>query len=971
MRKPALVGVFAFVLSMAAVVGALLIPTWSSGPTTAILLQHAETALERGDTKAAHSALSKILAREPYHARALILKGHLHRQSQEWQAALHSFEQAQQSADAELGAGACFWQGVVFLEQNFAAKAERAWLHAIHKHPNALAAREQLVKLYRLQLRNEEARSQLDALIRVRTWTAEELVLYFAGAVATDFGDTDLNILQAYVAADPTDVRSALAVARHHIARGQLDDARKILEDCIHRSDDSSTARLVLAEVLVQQEQYPSAFRILEESSDEIRPSTDYVYLLANIAMGLRQPRIAEQLSTFACELEPLDARLWNLLGKARQQCQRPDAKDCFANAMEIETLRLGMLNLLKFPQTSSEFPNFLVSIGNRLKDLGFQKHAALWDHQVSILMRKHPIGETSITIKKPSTTDFLSRIKILQSELANYIPDGQEVTPKPTDLVPVRFQDVAVQTGIQFEYYNGQSGQKYMVETYGGGVAVLDFDQDNLPDLYFPQGCPLAPDGTIVSDPKFRDCLFQHRGTDGFREVASQAGAINGAFAVGATAADFDNDGDADLFVTCHGRNRLWINNGDGTFTLDLQSQCCQTEAMSATAAFADFNGDGNLDLYVTNYLSEDGSCYRDAIPVTCHPRRFPPAADELYYNNGDGTFKNVSIDSGIAVHLGRSFGIAIAEFTGDHLPDIYVANDSTANFLFENQSTSSTNDSTPLRFQEIGLLSGTALSKDGHQQAGMGVACADFDRNGLLDLYVTNFYKEYNAFYLQIDPKGFEDRTTPADLVSPSFEMLGFGTVAIDANLDGWQDLFVANGHVDDYSFRGEPWRMNAQILVQRKDGRFEDNSHTAGDYFQQKLLGRGCARLDWNGDLLPDLVVVNQQTPAALLENQTTASPGIAIELIGTISNRDGWNTRLTVHAQGQVQTFEVCPGEGFLSSSSRIVWIGIGNAPSVDRVEIRWPSGRVDQWENSPVGNFWIACEGHQLACSAKF
>ena len=409
-------------------------------------------------------------------------------------------------------------------------------------------------------------------------------------------------------------------------------------------------------------------------------------------------------------------------------------------------------------------------------------------------------------------------------------------------------------------------------------------------------------------------------------------------------------------------GRNTFLLNNGDGSFT-DITSQVGLTdEAMSSSAAFADLDRDGLLDLYVVNYLDSIKVCHSpDGTYSSCNPSNFKDEQDRLYYNRGDGTFEDITSESGIVVPDGKGLGIIIADLNEDGLPDVYVANDTTPNFLFRNLGAEN-----GIRFVEEGLLSGVALSGDGRAEAGMGVACADLDGNGALDLYVTNFYQETNTLYLNQGSGDFLDSTRLAGLAKPTHSQLGFGTQAVDLNLDGLPELFVANGHIDDFGFRGEPWKMSPQLFENIGEGKFTDVSSQSGNYFQQKKLGRGVARLDWNRDGRPDLIVVHQDSPVALLKNETSnVGNGVVIELHGVKSNRDAVGARLRVTAERRTQVIEVCGGDGFFCANERRQFVGIGNASHIDELEIIWPNGNRETHIQLPTHVKLVFIEGKSL------
>jgi hypothetical protein len=519
-----------------------------------------------------------------------------------------------------------------------------------------------------------------------------------------------------------------------------------------------------------------------------------------------------------------------------------------------------------------------------------------------------------------------------------------------------LKLVDRHAQAGIEFQYDNGANGSKFLLESVGGGVAAFDYDADGWPDLYFTQGCPLpvAPGNEVWRDKMFRNC----GGT--FRDVSERAGLGDAQYSQGCSAADFDNDGFVDLAVANFGTNVLYLNNGDGTFRDVTLSAGITGEHWSSSLAFADLDRDGNLDLYVVTYVSDAYRMCRHPRIATCSPLNYKAEQDQLFRSRGDGTFEDVTLYSGIVADDGKGLGIVVADLDDDGWPDIYVANDGTPNFLFHNETASI---GAPLRFVERGLSSGAGVSGSGNSQAGMGIACADLDGDGRLDLFVTNFYRESSTFYRNQGDLLFIDATRAARLDEPTRPFLGFGTQPIDVDLDGRLDLFIANGHIDDFSARGEPWKMRPQLFHNAGGATFIDVSRESGDYFTGEYLGRGVARLDWDRDGRADLAVVHQDRPVSLLRNETDQTGNrLVLDLHGVESNRDAIGARIAVTSGGTTRVHEICGGDGFFASNERRVISGLGSATTIERLEVRWPSGRIDEWADLPVNVALIVIEG---------
>ena len=501
-----------------------------------------------------------------------------------------------------------------------------------------------------------------------------------------------------------------------------------------------------------------------------------------------------------------------------------------------------------------------------------------------------------------------------------------------------IRFVDVAAELGMDFTYYDGAEGNFYLMETTGGGMAVLDFDADGYQDIFFVNACRLPVNS---ADRRHLSKLFRNYGESGLEDVTGLAGVELVAYGQGATAGDYDNDGFTDFFISCFGRCVLYHNNGDGTFSETSEIAGVDSTYFCTSAAFSDLDRDGALDLYVCTYgevaLENPHICERGGKRMHCPPSTFPPQPDRLFRNQGDGTFGESSRAAGIRDDSGRGLGVAIADFNDDGDPDIFVANDTSENFLFVNQR--------EFQFEESALSFGVALTGAGSTMSGMGVACGDYDLNGRLDLFVTNFYQERSVLYQNMGASGFIDSADATGAGLASRDRLGFGTVFLDANLDGFPDLFVANGHISDMTHVGIPYKMRQQFLLNDGGKKLHDVSDSAGPYFHQRLLGRGVAAADIDNDGRPDLVVSHILDPAALLVNRSPQhGHWLGLQLIGTQSNRDGTNAKVRAIVNGQERAYELIAGGGYLSSSDKRLLIGLGQTATIDNLVVRWPSGK---------------------------
>jgi len=498
-----------------------------------------------------------------------------------------------------------------------------------------------------------------------------------------------------------------------------------------------------------------------------------------------------------------------------------------------------------------------------------------------------------------------------------------------------IRLSDVAIALGINHRYENGAKGDVLIHETIGAGLGWLDYDNDGRLDLLANQGGDAQVE---VNNSQPIDALYQQL-ENGFRSVAGSSRLEEKNYSQGVAVGDFDNDGFDDVYITNLGLNTLWHNCGDGTFQEIASRVGVADPRWSTSAAWGDLDHDGDLDLYVCNYIEFDPrhplTC-NDAMgrPALCNIASFAPSPDACYMNQGDGTFVNEAQQRGLVGAGNRALGVAICDFNCDGWSDIYVANDTTPNFLFINRGSA--------HFDDQAQLFGCAVDRVGATQGSMGLAIGDFDRNGFQDIYCTNFYEESNTLYANDGIVGFRDVTGVMGLHSPTLGLLGFGTVMQDFDFDGQLDLLVANGHVDHAPANASNFSMLPQLFVQHKN-KWQSMGLVAGEYFNKKFVGRGVATADFDGDGDLDVAILNQSQPLSLLRNNSTLGNSLRVSLVGRRSNRRGIGCRVTVHKDEQTITQELCGGTSYASSHQPTLFFGLGDWKNVDKVIVQWPSG----------------------------
>ena len=511
-------------------------------------------------------------------------------------------------------------------------------------------------------------------------------------------------------------------------------------------------------------------------------------------------------------------------------------------------------------------------------------------------------------------------------------------------------FVDVARRAGLHaFRDTCGSLAKDYLVETVGSGVALFDYNNDGLLDVLLVNGSSFE----LLDNPHLPRTfsrLLRNNGDGTFTDVTRQSGLINEGWGMGVAVADYDNDGYADVFITNFGKNALFHNRGDGTFLNVTREAGLEGGNWSTGCAWADYDGDGRLDLYVARYVDFDRAriprpgansyCLYQGIAVACGPQGLPGLSDLLYHNEGRGKFREVSSAVGVRdSDQAYGFGVAWCDFDNDGHPDIYVANDSTPNFLWHNKGNGT--------FEEIGFEAGCAVSGDGRAQSSMGVAVGDYDNDGWMDILVTNFAEDYNTLYHN-GAGQFDDVTYEAGLGTASYSQLGWGTGFIDCDNDGWKDLFVANGHIYPEANRaGNSYRQANQLFRNLRNGRFALLPDTESG-FTDARSSRGAAWGDLNNDGLPEIVVNNiDQEPFLYAPSKPSTGGWVRFKLVGTKSNRNAIGSRIRVTAGGITQTDEVRSGESYLSSCDLRVHFGLGAASRIDQVEIGWPDKTVER------------------------
>jgi tetratricopeptide (TPR) repeat protein len=869
------------------------------------------------------------------------------------------------------------------------APAESCLLTALDHVPPAERHRplRALARLLRLEGRYAEVS---DAL--VAAWPSDPN----PGGLLEDLwqNDTDPVPVDAWKVlldkADPRDDRVWLGLARHAIVTGRFGEAEAWLERCRERRPDDPAvgrARLDLAMATADAAGLWEAARRLR--GDAARPE-QVASLRAWLADRGGDVGVQRRESARLVELQPLQTRtLEHLIELVREAGDIEEAGRLQRRKAEVDRAKDWIRKLIVRQIAFREHPG---ELAGRMAVLGrsFDHHA--WSLVAAMtgpggtrppgpepdILRCRAICAAAADaalarlLRRPEGSPdapadaLVDRLADLRGVLAaGRAARADSLERDPASASRALFTDDAEVAGLRFLFDNGRTSQRLLPETMSGGVAVLDYDGDGWLDVYCVQGgsFPARPaEETTRAEPG--DRLFHNRG-DGNFEDASESTRIAAIgrgleYGMGAAVGDYDNDGHPDLFLTRLHRYVLLRNRGDGTFEdATGRSGLAGIRDNPTSAAFADLDGDGDLDLYVCHYIRWDPihpAICRDERWGTfyCDPAKYERAVDHVFRNDG-GRFVDVTERAGFTDADGRGLGVVAADLDDDNRIDLYVANDGSANFLFRNRGS--------FQFEDIALTAGVAGSAEGGYQAGMGVAAADLDGDGRLDLLVTNLYGEGTTLHRNLGQRLFADRSAASGILAATRYLLGFGIAVFDAANDGRPDVVITNGNVNDFR-PVYPFAMPSRLYEGRHGGKLVDVSDRSGPPWSVPRLGRGLASGDLDNDGRVDFLVVAQDGPLAYFHNRTER-PGhfVTFQLEGTTSNRDGIGAKVIVQSAARRQVAQRVGGGSYLSACDGRLHFGLGASPSVDSVEVLWPSGRRDRWTNLAADRGYRLREGH--------
>jgi hypothetical protein len=525
------------------------------------------------------------------------------------------------------------------------------------------------------------------------------------------------------------------------------------------------------------------------------------------------------------------------------------------------------------------------------------------------------------------------------------------QTTPTRKTSFEIQFHDVTQAAGINFIHNNGAFGKKFLPEALGPGCAFIDYDNDGWPDILLVNGMDWPGHRSRTST-----LNLYHNNHDGtFTDVTQKSGLGIEMYGMGVAVGDYDNDGYDDIFISALGQSRLFHNNGNATFTdLTRQAGLMGPNEFSTSAAWVDFDRDGHLDLLVANYVqwtpATDLFCTLDGVQKSyCTPESYKGASARLWRNRGDGTFEDVTKKAGLFDPTSKGLGVAVLDYDNDGWPDLLIANDTERNKLYHNNGNGT--------FTETGISAGVAFSENGVARAGMGVDAADYDRSGRSSLLITNFANQMLALYHNEGNGLFVDDAPRSEAGRASLLTLGFGCFFFDFDLDGWLDIFVANGHIEnqiEHVQKRVTYAQPPHMFRNLGAGKFQEVTRQLGPAFATPRVARGAAYADFDNDGDLDVLVTTNAGPAKLFRNDGGTNHSLRVRLVGTKSNRDGIGAVVKATSNGETQTLMMRSGSSYLSASELVLTFGLGQRTTVDHFEIKWPSGQIDQISNLAAG-----------------
>ena len=953
-------------------------PIWGASELDRLKLQAARHLMAERYDDAERIAL-EVLKAEPHASLALLVAGECATRRQRDEDAIRYFGRVANDGSAN-SVRALYLAADRYVATGHAQDAEECLRDALRNDPSNTNVNQALAVLLQKQGRTWESSPFLRRTLLNGHIEKQNIIV--TAAIDTTFLD-DFQFTENCLATEPHNSEVLLGRTKRHLSLGRLHNAEKLLQQIASEYPHSTEAFAQLGSVLLDsgtEEGFLKWHRSLPTDSPA-HPEIWYT-------QGMWARRNGQDAAAIRCFLEAavLDPNhagsIFQLSQLLRQTKYSHLSEQLAKRSKQLSQLKYLLMEVRYGYDThlTRKVVELLDVLDRPLEAAAWCQMLQIWDlgnadwarsKKSRLLNRLSNDGELTLPAGQLVANVDRSQFPLPKFSASVMRIDGARGTlPVPGNL---RFVDVAPSVGIEFNYVNGTTVEKglvHILQATGGGIAVNDFDLDGWSDLYFVQSGEFPIE---ASNTKYSNRFYRNLGNGRFEDVTIVSGLEDANYGQGVAVGDYNSDGFPDVYISNFGSNCLYENTGDGYFRDVTNLAGVGGDNWSTSCMFADLNGDALPEIYVANYALKNEvlelTCRHEGQPRTCAPTLLTADQDQLYQNQGDGTFSSVTQQSGIVAEDGKGLAVVAADFEGTGQLNIFVANDTSANFYFRNETDRSDGR---LKLREQAIVSGLGFDEVGKLQACMGVATGDANGDGLLDMFVTNFYGESNVLYEQQPDHTFTDSSREAKVRDSGFYMLGFGTQFIDGELDGWPDLIITNGHIDLSFAHGNPDRMPPQYMRNTGGGEFvELTADSLGPYFQGRYFGRALATLDWNRDGREDVCISHLESPAALLTN-TTPDVGnhLAIRLCGVASNRDAIGAIVTVEAGGRKRVKHLIGGDGYFVSNQRQLVFGLGTTISVDRLTVRWPSGAVQSFEQVPPNQEILLVEGGELLTLAN-
>ncbi len=917
-----------------------------------------------GDLAGARSELLKLHAENKSHIGLIQALGEIAERQRDFPEAITWLRRLPESAAEGAAATARFRASQMAMQLGRARMTEVLAKEAIRLAPTLPGPRRLLLRQYFVLLEQRKLYEQSALMDKQNMLSPIDLAMRVVAHRASWDDDEHIVWLEQCLREEPANTIVRAALIHNHGHDGRNAEARKLITGAPPDAPEFWRIQLARAEREVEQGDFHRALATLNDFPIAADGESRTWLVRARVWQELGYNAAALVAWKNAATLDPYDPTASYAASRIlAADVNAKQANALFERSQQQKELMRFMSRLMEASNPAVQAVEPVAVTMRRAREafakLGFGREAKILSQGQSIATPESSPKEPLLT----AAADFIPLKSIQTRPPANAIaehrlPDANAATHSAANggVGALRFVDIAQEIGLSFQYDTGRSPYRWLMETLGGGVAVLDYDRDGWDDLYFTQGGPLP----VRQSAAAQDRLFKNVGGEAAQDVTAAARLSDSAYGQGCAVGDYDNDGFADLLVCNYGACLLFKNQGDGTFKNVSRAAGVSSSKWSTSAAFSDIDRDGDLDLYVVHYLDADYEsltpCKLRGAYTSCRPFGFAAVQDTLWENDGQGHFVDKTKEYGLTAVDGKGLGVAFVnfdsgDFDGYGRDSIFVGNDTTANFLFQRV------DGSTVRFQNNAGAAGAAVNGRGLSEACMGVATGDINGDGLLDLFVTNFQGETNTLYENLGGGLFADATEKSGLADASRNRLGFGCQFLDIDCNGRLDLFVANGLLHEIPQR-------AQLFYNLKHGRFGEVSQTAGDDFRQPRLGRSVALVDWNRDRQTDVAVTYQTGNVSLLENRSAAGNRIVLRLTGVAANRDAIGALVRARIGDQTHHFQVTRCGGYFAANDPKILVGCGAAEKIDHLEVCWPSGRVAAWQDVGVGETYLLIEGDE-------